>query len=70
MRKTIKYGIADEGKAEEFHRAVNVERRLTARWYLKISGVEAWSDGEKERLTETMEHQAMIVNSLRPVGDC
>jgi len=73
--KVVEYAREDEMKKSKWKKfrpdsnealeaALLDERKLTARWYQRISGTVAWEPGERERLYALMESQADIVDRL------
>ena len=63
MGKQAKYGV-DQKTAERIGQLLEAERKLTARWYLKMSGAEPWFPGERDRLNGTLESIAADIDAL------
>lgn len=64
MSKRSKWKRFRPGSNDELESALLEDRKLTARWYERISGQIHWGPGERGRLNASMEAQAKTVNSL------
>ena len=58
-----KYGV-NQKMAERLGQLLEAERKLTARWYSKMSGEEPWFVGERERLSGIMDSIAADIDTL------
>ena len=50
--------------SEELEKALYEEKKLTSRWYERISGNAPWGPGEREKINELMDSLSVKISRL------